>query len=377
VTEGDTGTVTATFTGSLSTSSGKPITVDHVTTDGTAAAGTDYAAGSGTLVFAPGDLSASVDVPVHGDGLDELDETFTVVLSGPSNGTILDGIGRGTILDDDSPPDLSIADAGVPEGDAGSSSAPVTLTLTAASGRPITVDVATVDGTATAGSDYVATAGTVAFAPGETTKTVDISISGDTVYEDDEDLSVALAGETNVQLADASATVTLVNDDLLPGISVDDVSVAEGDAGDAALSFTVSLANPSAFPVSVDVASADGTATAPGDHVPTTATLTFAPGQVSLPLDLTVHGDTVFERDETVTVGLSNPTGGTVTDGSGIGTIVNDDAAPLLDVAGATLNEGDTGVATATFVITLSGTTDVSAVCVTPGSAAVRATIVS
>ncbi len=235
------------------------------------------------------------------------------------------------------------------------------MTLTAASGKPITVDYATVDGTATAGSDYVAATGTLSFAPGETTKTVAIDVNGDVTFEDDEELTVDLSGETNVQLADASATVTIANDDPLPGLSVDDVSIAEGDAGDATMSFTVSLANPSAFPVSVDVSTADGTATEPGDYDSVATTLVFAPGQLSLPVDLTVHGNTAFERDETLTVGLSNPSGGTVADGSGVGTIGNDDAAPVLDVAGVTRNEGDVGDATATFVITLTGSTDLAA----------------
>jgi chitinase len=300
-------------------------------------------------------------VTVDGDVLDESDETFTLVLSGATNAAILDGTGLGTILDDDLPPDLSIADLAVPEGNAGSSTASIPVTLSAASGKPITVDYATVDGTAAAGSDYVAAAGALSFAPGETATTIDLTVTGDTTFESDEDLFVVLSGETNVQVADPSATVTIANDDPLPGLSVDDVSVAEGDAGDVTLSFTVSLSGPSAFPVSVDVATADGTAAAPGDYASAAATLTFAPGQLSLPVDVTVHGDAVFERDETLTIGLSNPAGATVADGTGIGTIAGDDAAPVLDVAGVTLSEGDAGDAIATFVITLSGSTDLPA----------------
>jgi chitinase len=361
VTEGDAGSTTASFTIALSGSTEKPVAVDFTTVDGTAVAPTDLDAASGTRSFAPGDLSTTVDVTVRSDLIDEYDETFTLVLSGPSNATVLDGIGIGSIVDDDLQPDLSIADLSVPEADSGTSAASAVVTLSAASAKPVTVDHVTVDGTAVAGNDYATTSGTLTFAPGEIAKTIDVPILGDTTFEDDEELAIALSGGVNAQLADGGATVTIANDDATPTISVDDILIDEGASGDTGLRFTISLSNPSAFATSADAATADGTAATPTDYAPVAVTVAFAPGEITHTVDVSVHGDLAFEPDETLTLGLSNPSGATVADGSGVGTIVNDDAAPVLDVAGVTLSEGDAGDATASFVITLTGTTDLPA----------------
>src|SRR5206468_2292528 len=111
VTEGDSGTVNATFTVSLSAASGQTVTVQAATANGTATAPADYTAvGLTTLTFAPGQTSQSLTVLVNGDTLDEADETFLVNLSNPSNASISDGQGVGTITDDDGTPTLTIND---------------------------------------------------------------------------------------------------------------------------------------------------------------------------------------------------------------------------------------------------------------------------
>ncbi|MFN8233395.1 MAG: Calx-beta domain-containing protein [Actinomycetota bacterium] len=361
VTEGDAGTVTATFLVSLSATSGKPISVDHATADGTAVAGADYAAASGSLDLAPGALSTAVDVAVDGDTMDEFDEDLALVLSDPSNATILDGTGLGTIVDDDLPPSLTVGDIAVPEGDSGTSVAAVPVTLSAVSGKPITVDFSTADGTAGAGSDYTTATGTLSFAPGMLTRSIDVSVSGDTTFEADEDATVAVTNEVNAVVADGTATLTIANDDPLPRIAVDDVAVTEGDSGDAIMTFTVSLSNASAFPVGVDAATLDGTAVQPADYEPVATTLSFAPGIVSATIDVTVHGDPMFERDETLGLELSDETGGAIADEAGVGTITNDDAAPIVDVTGVIVSEGDVGDTTATFILTLTGSTGLPA----------------
>jgi hypothetical protein len=103
VTEGNVGTTTAIFTVTLSPASGQTATVNYATADGTATAGLDYVAGSGTVTFPPGSTSQPVSVSVIGDTLFEGDETFFVNLSGAVNANIVDGQGVGTILDDDTP----------------------------------------------------------------------------------------------------------------------------------------------------------------------------------------------------------------------------------------------------------------------------------
>src|SRR5206468_2091058 len=139
----------------------KTVTVSYTTANGSALAGADYVAQSGTLSLSSSTPTRQVLVSVLGDTLDEPDETFSVLLSNPTNASITDAQGVGTITDDDPPPSLSIDDVSTVEGDSGTQGASFTVLLSAASGRPVTVNYATADGTATAGSDYAATAGTL------------------------------------------------------------------------------------------------------------------------------------------------------------------------------------------------------------------------
>ena len=142
VTEGNAGTVNAFFNVTLNVASGTPVTVAFATAPGTATAPADYTATSGTLTFAPGTTSRTVTVSVVGDLLDEADETYFVNLSAPSGGTIGDGQGLGTIIDDDGPT-ISIGDVSTPEGDTGSTPAFFPVTLSAASPGTVTVAFAT------------------------------------------------------------------------------------------------------------------------------------------------------------------------------------------------------------------------------------------
>src|SRR5262249_44244925 len=137
VTEGNTGSATnAAFTVTMSPPSGQTIAVAYATGDGTAIAGADYTATTGSLTFAPGQTSKTISVPVLGDILNEANETFTANLSGAVLATILDAQGIGTILDDDAPPTLAINDVSVTEGNTGSSTnATFTVTMSAASGQ--------------------------------------------------------------------------------------------------------------------------------------------------------------------------------------------------------------------------------------------------
>ena len=102
--EGDEDIVNAVFTVRLSAASGQQVTVDYATADGTATAGSDYLAVSGSLTFTPWTITRDITVVVNGDTLDEPNETFFVNLSNPINATISDGQGQGTISDDDGEP---------------------------------------------------------------------------------------------------------------------------------------------------------------------------------------------------------------------------------------------------------------------------------
>ena len=149
------------FTVTLSAPSGRSVTVDYATDTGTATAPADYTAASGTLTFGPGTTSLQIPVAVVGDVVDEVNETFTVTLSEASNATLATAQGTGTIMDNDAPPSLTINDVSLPEGNAGLTPFTFTVTLSAASGRPVTVTIATQNGTATAGATGSAGCGDV------------------------------------------------------------------------------------------------------------------------------------------------------------------------------------------------------------------------
>jgi hypothetical protein len=219
VTEGNSGTVNATFTVTLSRTSVAAVTVDFATADGTATAPADYSAASGTLTFAPGETSKTVSVAVNGDTVCEPDETFLVDLSNATGATIVDGQGQGTIVNDDPcVPSLGIADVTVTEGNSGITNATFTASLSAASASTVTVDFATADGTATAPSDYTSASGTLTFAPGETTKTITVSVNGDTLVEPDETFFVNLSNAIGATIADGQGQGLIVNDDLPPPV---------------------------------------------------------------------------------------------------------------------------------------------------------------
>jgi hypothetical protein len=232
VTEGDAGAVNAAFPVSLSGPTSDVITVSFATADGTAAAGTDYLTTLGTLTFTPGGATTqNIAVPVNGDLLDEADETFFVNLSNPVNATIADGQGLGTILDNDPPPMVSINDVTMAEGSGGGTT-PFTFTasLSQTSGREVTVNFATSDDTAQAGSDYIAASGTVTFPPGSTTQPVTVMVVADMKFEANETFAVNLSGATNADIDDGAGTGTITNDDSAAARTF--VSVTGDDAND-------------------------------------------------------------------------------------------------------------------------------------------------
>jgi parallel beta-helix repeat protein len=216
VTEGTGGTSEATFTVSLSAPSGKTVKVDAVTADGSAVAPGDYTARHVALTFAPGDTSRTVTVPVTTDARDETDETFTVALAGEANATVARREAVGTIQDDDQPPAFSVSDVRVAEDTGTDVAAVFTVSLSEPSGRPTSVDFATTDGTAVAGSDYTATQTRVTFAPGETSKAVPVRVTGDSVHEPEETFGARLSAPADAVVADGEGVATVVDDDPAP-----------------------------------------------------------------------------------------------------------------------------------------------------------------
>jgi hypothetical protein len=353
--EGDAGATMATFVLALSGSSELPVSVSYTTKNGTAIAGSDYSAASGSASFAPGATSTQIGVPVSGDAVRELDETFGMSLTDAVNATIADGEATATIVNDDVMPSISIGDVSVTEGAAGTTAANFTLTLSGPTDLPVSVTYSTADGTATAGSDYTAASGTVSFAPGATSTEVAVLVAGDALRELDETFVISLAEAVNATIADGQATGTIVNDEGIPSISIADVTVSEGNAGTIAATFALALSGPSDLPVSVNYATADGTATAGTDYAALSGAASFAPGVTTTEVTVLVNGDVVHEGDENFLLTLSGAANATTTDGQATATIVNDDAAPTITVSDVLVNEGDAGTTAATFTVALSG----------------------
>ncbi|MCI0353425.1 MAG: hypothetical protein L0099_00065, partial [Acidobacteria bacterium] len=325
VAETDAGTTAATFSVTLSASMLDLVTVDFQTTDDTATlADSDYVTATGTVTFVPGDTSEPVTVTINGDTNLEPNETFFVDLSMPSNATLGDSQGVGTILNDDGTT-ISIDDVTVAEGNAGTTVATFTVSLSAASASTVTVDFITNGVTAASGTDFVAGSGTVTFVPTDVSEPVTVTINGDTLDELNETFTVDLSNAANATIFDGEGVGTITDDDPTPTISISDATVTEGDAGTTNASFTVSLSAASGLSVSVDFTTLDGSATQPGDYTLTTGTLMIPANTPSAPILVPVVGDTAIEGNETFTVSLSLPVNATIADGTATGTITDND----------------------------------------------------
>jgi chitinase len=314
----------AAFLVTLSAPVVSPVTVDYATADGSATAPADYQPTSGTLTFEPGQTVSQIVVHVAGDTVSEIRETYALNLPNATGATISDGVGVGTINDDDTP-SMAVANATVTEGNAGTVNAVFNVTLSFASSQTVTVAYATADGSATAPADYQATSGTLTLDPGETAGQILVPVAGDTAIEVAETFSLNLTTAVNATFADATAQGTIADNDTV-SISIGSATVTETNAGIRDAVFTVTLSAVSGNTVSVDYATADGSATASADYIAGNGTLTFAPGEISKQIVVQVVGDVLVEANETYSVNLSNPLNATIAgSGYGLGTITNND----------------------------------------------------
>jgi hypothetical protein len=354
VTETNAAGVNATFTVTLAPISGQNVTVNYATANGSALAGEDFTAGSGTLAIPAGSSTAMIVVPILFDTRNEATESFNVTLSMPTNATINVGTGTGTINDDDPFPSLSIGDATLTEQSATMTFA---ITLSAVSGQVITVTYATANGTAIAGQDYTAVPATVlTFPAGTLSQNITVSALEDTLDELDETFNVNLTAPSNATISDSSGTGTITDDDAAPTISIGDASITEGNTGSANMNFTVTLSAASSLPISVSYSTVGGTAVSGSDFAGVTGTtLTIPAGSTSGTIPIAITGDVLDEADtEAFTVTLSAPVNVTISDGTGSGTITDDDNPPTISIADVTVTEGNSGTTNAVFALTLS-----------------------
>jgi len=366
--EGTDASPLARFRVSLSQPSSTRVLVNWGTADGSATvADNDYQSASGTIFFSPGQISKTVTVSIRGDSKIESDELFSVRLSRAVGATIRGATGTATIRNDDVSqpviPTLSVSDTQLPERNGGRSDARFTITLSEAITKPVTVQCSTANGTATtAGGDYVATAWRVTFAPGETEKTFSVSVLGDTRIELDETFSLVLSNPRNATIAKATGTAIIRNDDFAPPapvvVSILGSSVIEGNGppGVAVFAaFNITLSRVAESVVTVDYKTYDGSATTiDNDYLATIGTMTFAIGETTKMVVVPVIGDTKPERDETFSLGIVSAAGALFDRTPARATLIDDDTLPEVRVAGVALPEGNAGLSTASFVITLN-----------------------
>ena len=230
-------------------------------------------------------------------------------------------------------PAIAIGDITVTEGHAGTSIASLPLTLSSPSSNEVKVNYQTVNGTATQPGDYLTGSGTITFAPFATSQVVPVTIVGNLALEPNETFSVTLSAPNNATIDDGTGIVTISDDDAPPTITITDASVTEGNSGTTPATFTVTLSHASGNSVTVQYATANGTATAGADYTPGSGTLTFNPGVMSLPIAVPVAGETAAEPNETFAVNLTTPVNGVFGDNQGAGQIVNDDSGTIVTTA--------------------------------------------
>ena len=230
-------------------------------------------------------------------------------------------------------PSISVRDVVVVEGNSGTTQATFVVALSAATSQTVSCSFATSNSTATAGSDYTATSGGVTFAPGEVERPVVVLVNGDTVDEAQETFFLDISNVQNATVSSSRGT-GFINDDDGPTISINNVSVTEGNSGTKAATFTLTLSGPSVEAIAVRAITTPGTATASSDYNSINLVVTFQPGTVSRTFDVAIIGDTNREADETFFVNLSDPFGTTISDGEGIGTIIDDDILLMLEELG-------------------------------------------
>lgn len=334
-------------------------TVDFEITAVTAQAGKDfvnYPEGRGTATFADGESRATIPLQIVNDTLDEPTETINLRLLNPSAGYILaQPIGtRVFIEDNDAQPNLTIYNVGVEESSGVDVNANFRITLSAPSAKTVSVNAIPYESTAKASEDFVAGGIRLVFAPGETVKTFSIPVKGDFIDEATELFYVVLSSPINAGISNGRGRGVIYDNDEPPAISVADVTLKEGSAGQRAAVFMLKLSAPSGQLVRVSYSTANNSALRDSDYIATAGVATFGIGSTVAYVRVPVIGDTANEADETFFLNLFVPNNATLEKSQGVGTILNDDSLPSLTLSDASISEGNLGSKDLIFTVTLS-----------------------
>ena len=319
-------------------------TVNYATADGTAKAGQDYTATSGTLTFAAGETSKTFSVPVSSDSLYEGPETINLTLSGPTVATLASPSSATlTIFDDDSKPYIYVNYPSMTETDTGTADLTFTVSVSNLTVENVSVNYATTNGTATSGSDYVASTGTVTVPAGSLSATFTVKVNGDYTVEPDEYFYLNLSNPVNGYIATPQTYGTVRNNDT-PGGFVFDAATYSVSEGAGSLAVTVKRVGGASGDVSVQYATHDVTAKAGQDYTAATGTFSFASGETSKTFNIPINDDSLAESSETITLLLSNATGGALYGTPSAATVtISDNDLPgtfVFDAATYNVSEG-------------------------------------
>lgn len=324
VVEGNAGTTNANVHVQLATATTLPLTMTVATTTGTAAANVDYVPFANSVTFQPGETQKDVALTIHGDVIDENNETVGVTATWEGQTLASASV---TIVDDDDTSVAVIFDAAVVEKTGTSTFVDFHLTLSPPAAAAVTLQYSTEDDTAKAGSDYAAASGTLTFPAGQGELHILVEVFGDATTEQDERFSVRLTNATGAVIGGSRAFATIYDDDAgasRPTLSVDDIQVTES-AGWKDATFTLRLSQASAQTVKLSFETRAGSATATADYEHRSGLLTFLPGETVHTIVVRIAGDAVAEETETFTLWLSNGDGVVISDVSATCTIRDDD----------------------------------------------------
>ncbi|MBC3883456.1 hypothetical protein H8K35_18860, partial [Undibacterium sp. LX40W] len=336
---------TITYTVSLSAASAAAVSVNYSTANGTAIAGSDYTAASGSLTFTPGETTKTITVAISNDtpAVYEGAENFQVNLSSATNATIATGSVTTTIRDDvagpggddDRPVVSSVSSPIVSEG----GNLDFTVSLSSTSTKPTTVTVTPGSGSAILGTDTGAqqysvdggaswntlSGNTVSVPAGVSSFQVRVVTISDGLVEDNETITLSAATAQNNSVVTGTGTIT---DVAVPTVSVSGPAEVNEAAG--TVTYTVTLSAASTAAVSVNYGTNNGTAVAGSDYTATGGTLTFAPGETSKTFTVAISNDTpaVYEGAETYQVNLTAATNATIATSSVTTTIRDDVPGP-------------------------------------------------
>ncbi len=328
--------------------SGSVLGIDWTLASGTARMGTDFVApgagnGTGTLVIPAGATQASLAVGIVADALDEHSpETFSLTISPPAGVLAGQTVADVAIVDDDSPPALSVADRKHIEG---SGATGLVVSLDRPSGRTVTASWRLVAGSAAAGVDYQDASGTLTIPEAATSVLVPIVVVDDDDDELAETVSVVLSSPDGATVADGTGRLTIVDADPTPTVTIGDGEVLEGTSG-AAMGFTVRINAVQAAPVTVGWTTEPQSASPGTDYLPSQATVTIPAGSLSAQVSVGLVDDSADEGDETFTVRLTTvPAGVAIGDATARGRIVDNDNTPKLRVMDAEIGENGASIA--------------------------------